>query len=60
MAESCGGLTCRFSKKSEEIDSAKQILKATGADDVSSTGESSHGVVKDEEREKVRTGGVRY
>ena len=45
---------------SEEIDSAKQILKATGADDVSSTGESSHGVLKEEEREKVRTGGVRY
>src|ERR1700676_1034555 len=37
---------------SEEIDSAKQILKATGADDVSSTGESSHGVLKEEEREK--------
>src|ERR1700688_2338294 len=45
---------------SEEIDSAKQILKATGADDVSSTGESSHGVVKEEEREKLRTGAVRY
>jgi hypothetical protein len=40
---------------SDEIDRAKEILKATGAEDVSSTGESSSGVVKTEE--KVRTSG---
>jgi hypothetical protein len=37
---------------SEEIDRAKQALKNTGAEDVSSSGESSSGV-----QEKVRTGG---
>jgi hypothetical protein len=37
---------------SEEIDRAKQILKATGAEDVSSSGESSSGV-----QEKTRTSG---
>jgi hypothetical protein len=38
---------------SEEIDRAKDILKRTGADDISSAGESSQGV----EKEKVRTSG---
>ena len=37
---------------SAEIDRAKQILKATGAEDVSSSGESSSGV-----QEKTRTSG---
>jgi hypothetical protein len=34
---------------SEEIDSAKDVLKETGAEDIASTGESSDGVVKKEE-----------
>jgi hypothetical protein len=44
---------------SDEIDRAKEILKATGAEDISSSGESSHGVVdhKAVEEEKVRTSG---
>ena len=29
---------------SEEVSRAKDILKATGADDIASAGESSHGV----------------
>jgi hypothetical protein len=37
---------------SKEIDRAKELLKTTGAEDVSSTGESSSGV-----QEKVRTSG---
>jgi len=37
---------------SKEIDRAKETLKRTGAEDVSSTGESSHGV-----EEKARTSG---
>jgi hypothetical protein len=41
---------------SDEISRAKELLKETGADDVSSSSESSHGV--DTTRtEKVRTGG---
>jgi len=39
---------------SNEIKRAKDILKATGAEDISSTGESSHNVAKPE---KVRTSG---
>ena len=39
---------------SDEIDRAKKILKATGAEDVSSSGESSRNVV---EKEKTRTSG---
>jgi hypothetical protein len=39
---------------SDEIKRAKDILKATGAEDISSTGESSHNVAKPE---KVRTSG---
>ncbi len=38
---------------SEEIDRAKQVLKATGAEDISSSGESSSGV----QTEKTRTSG---
>src|SRR5262245_41587043 len=41
---------------SERIDRAKDILKGTGAEDISSSGESSSGVV---EKEKVRTSGSR-
>jgi len=39
---------------SEEISRAKDLLRGTGATDISSTGESSHGV---EKPEKVRTSG---
>jgi len=39
---------------SDEIKRAKKILEATGAEDISSTGESSHNVAKPE---KVRTSG---
>ena len=39
---------------SEEIAAAKEILKATGAEDISSTGESSSGV---KEEDKVRASG---
>jgi|SRR5580704_17613884 hypothetical protein len=39
---------------SDEIKRAKDILKATGAEDISSSGESSHNVAKPE---KVRTSG---
>jgi hypothetical protein len=38
---------------SDEISRAKDLLKGTGAEDIASTGESSHGV----ETEKVRTSG---
>jgi len=38
---------------SDEITRAKDLLKGTGAEDIASTGESSHGV----ETEKVRTSG---
>ena len=38
---------------SDEITSAKDLLKGTGTEDIASTGESSHGV----ETEKVRTSG---
>jgi len=41
---------------SNQIKSAKELLKNTGAEDVSSTGESSHNV----EPETVRTSGGRY
>jgi hypothetical protein len=41
---------------SNQIKSAKELLKNTGAEDVSSTGESSHNV----ESETVRTSGGRY
>ena len=37
---------------SKEIDRAKELLKTTGAEDISSSGESSSGV-----QEKVRTSG---
>jgi hypothetical protein len=39
---------------SDEISRAKDVLKGTGAEDISSTGESSHNV---ESSEKVRTSG---
>jgi len=39
---------------SERIDRAKEILKGTGAEDISSAGESSSGVT---DKEKVRTSG---
>ena len=39
---------------SDEISRAKDVLKGTGAEDISSTGESSHNVDK---RDKVRTSG---
>ena len=39
---------------SNEIDRAKQILKGTGAEDISSSGESSSGVM---DKEKTRTSG---
>ncbi len=39
---------------SDEISRAKDLMKGTGAEDISSTGESSHNVV---ESEKVRTSG---
>jgi len=39
---------------SEQISRAKDLLKGTGAEDIASTGESSHNV---EEKEKVRTSG---
>ena len=39
---------------SDEISRAKDVLKGTGAEDISSTGESSHNVEKDD---KVRTSG---
>src|SRR5207253_575360 len=39
---------------SEQIDRSKQILKGTGAEDISSAGESASNVDK---REKVRTSG---
>jgi hypothetical protein len=35
---------------SEEIARAKQLLKATGADDIASAGESSHGVDSNESK----------
>jgi hypothetical protein len=37
---------------SEEITKAKDLLKATGADDIASSGESSHGVVSDKDRNR--------
>ena len=37
---------------SKEIDRAKELLKSTGAEDISSSGESSSGV-----QDKVRTSG---
>lgn len=39
---------------SDEIDRAKEVLKETGAENISSTGESSSGVA---EKEKIRTSG---
>jgi hypothetical protein len=43
---------------SAEIDSAKEVLKASGAEDISSAGEkaaSSHGVNRDEDVPEVKT-----
>jgi hypothetical protein len=42
---------------SEEIDRAKEILERTGAEDISSTGESSTGTAKAEQRVRRATGG---
>jgi hypothetical protein len=42
---------------SDEIDRAKEILRRTGGEDISSTGEASTGTAKTDQKARRATGG---